>query len=214
MRTLEEQILLGDVALAIERPAEPEALLDEERFAEDEYLPYWAELWPSALDLARHVSSLPLAGVRTLELGCGLAVPGLVAASRGAIVTAADWSPEAIGLLARNARRNHLDCRGVVMDWRDPAPLGNAIFDLVLASDVLYEERNIQPLLRLLSRVTGPGGAAFVADPGRRHADGFAVTARAAGFAVDAVSLESRSAPRGWVLRLWSDRDATGTARD
>jgi hypothetical protein len=29
------------------RPESPESLIDEEAFADDEFLPYWAELWPA-----------------------------------------------------------------------------------------------------------------------------------------------------------------------
>ena len=45
--------VVGEVELSLLRPREPEALLDEEAFAEDEFMPYWAELWPAGLALAR-----------------------------------------------------------------------------------------------------------------------------------------------------------------
>ena len=79
----------------------PEDLIDEAAFADDEFLPYWAELWPAALAL---VAALPpIGGLRVVELGCGLGLPSLVAAARGAEVTATDWAPDAIELLERNA---------------------------------------------------------------------------------------------------------------
>jgi predicted nicotinamide N-methyase len=142
----EETIRLGGVALTLQRPVAPDALIDEEAFARDEFLPYWAELWPAARALA---SVLPeaLAGVRVVELGCGLGVPSLVAAARGAIVTATDWAEDAIALLTRNASANGLELRAEVRDWRDPWPEG---FDLALAADVLYEQRNVEPLLERL----------------------------------------------------------------
>ena len=132
----------------LERPAEPEALLDEEAFADDEFLPYWAELWPAGLALAE---SLPddLDGVRVVELGCGLGVPALVAAARGARVTAVDWAHEAIELLRGNAARNDVTLDAVHADWRDY----DGRFDLTLAADVLYEARNVEPLVRLVSRI-------------------------------------------------------------
>jgi predicted nicotinamide N-methyase len=78
---------VGEVTLSLLRPAAPEALIDEGAFERDEFLPYWAELWPAATALA---AALPaqLGGVRVVELGCGLGVPSLVAAARGAEVTA------------------------------------------------------------------------------------------------------------------------------
>ena len=125
------------------RPATPEDLLDEEAFAADEFLPYWAELWPASLALAE---ALPerLDGVRVIELGCGLGLPSLVAAARGADVLATDWAPEAVALVAGNAARNGLALQTAVHDWREPL---EATFDLVLAADVLYERRNVAPVV-------------------------------------------------------------------
>jgi predicted nicotinamide N-methyase len=136
------------VELSLRRPAEPEALLDEEAFAADEFLPYWAELWPAGLALAR---ALPerLEGVRVVELGCGLGVPSLVAAARGAAVTALDWAEDAIRLLTANAARNGVELTAVHADWR---AFGGS-FDLALAADVLYEARNVEPLAALLPRL-------------------------------------------------------------
>jgi predicted nicotinamide N-methyase len=126
----------------------PDALLDEEAFARDEFLPYWAELWPAATALA---AALPaVAGLRVVELGCGLGLPSLVAAARGAEVTATDWAAEAVELLRENAARNGLRLHAEVRDWREPWP---ERFDLVLAADVLYERRNVAPVLERLQEL-------------------------------------------------------------
>jgi predicted nicotinamide N-methyase len=143
-----ETVVVGDVELAIVRPSSPEALIDETAFEEDEFLPYWAELWPASTALA---GALPeVAGLRVVELGCGLGVPSLVAAARGAEVTATDWATDAIDLLRENAARNHLELRMEVRDWREP---WDERFDLVLAADVLYERRNVEPLLERLEKL-------------------------------------------------------------
>jgi predicted nicotinamide N-methyase len=104
--------------------------------------------------------------VRVVELGCGLGVPSLVAAARGASVTAVDWAPAAIDLLRRNAARNGLVLSGEEADWRAFA----GEFDLVLAADVLYEARNVAPLLELLPRLAGE---VLLSEPGRPHAASF-----------------------------------------
>ena len=52
---VEEVVGLDGRELLIVRPRDSEALLDEEAFEQEELLPYWAELWPSALALARAV---------------------------------------------------------------------------------------------------------------------------------------------------------------
>ena len=165
MNTCSERIGVGKVTLELERPADPEELLDERAFAEDEFMPYWAELWPAGLALAR---ALPeeLAGVRVVELGCGLGVPALVAAARGAHVTAIDWAADAIALLRGNAARNGVWLSAVRADWR----AFDGAFDLVLAADVLYEQRNVAPLVSLLPRLAP---AALVALAGRPYEDEF-----------------------------------------
>ena len=57
------------------------------------------------------------------------------------------------------------------MDWREPDPLvARAPFDLVLASDVLYERRHVEPLLALLPRL---GDEVLLAEPGRPYAEDF-----------------------------------------
>jgi predicted nicotinamide N-methyase len=133
------------VELSLLRPDVPEALIDEDAFADDEFLPYWAELWPAALALAE---ALPeVRGLRVVELGCGLGVTSLVAAARGADVVATDWAEDAVALLRRNAERNGLALRAEVWDWRERR---DERFDLALAADVLYEQRNVEPVLARL----------------------------------------------------------------
>jgi predicted nicotinamide N-methyase len=137
-----ETLRIGGVELTLLRPSSPETLIDEEAFADDEFLPYWAELWPAAIALAE---ALPeVAGLRVVELGCGLGVPSLVAAARGAHVTATDWSADAIELLRDNAERNGVEVSAEARDWREP---WSQRFDLTLAADVLYEQRNVEPVL-------------------------------------------------------------------
>jgi predicted nicotinamide N-methyase len=169
--------LPGGGDLVVARPRDAAALLDEERFAaQDEFLPYWADLWPSARALARVLAARRLGGMRVLELGCGLGLPSLVAARGGARACASDWAPEAVAAAQANARRNGLEVEGVVVDWRAPDPLvARAPWDLVIAADVLYEERNVAPLLDLLPRL---GADVLLADPGRVAAAGFLAGAR------------------------------------
>src|SRR4051812_32177901 len=103
MELTAETIELGAVTLDLLRPPSADELIDEERFADDEFMPYWAELWPSGVELARAVAACDVAGLRVLELGCGLGLPSLVAATLGAQVLATDWAEDALALLRENA---------------------------------------------------------------------------------------------------------------
>ena len=188
MDLVEETVALRDGELSVLRPRDAEALLDEEAFEHEEYLPYWAELWPSGQALARRVSARSLRGARVLELGCGLGLPSLAAALAGGRVLATDWSPDAIGLLEANAARNGARLETAHAAWEAPGALvERAPWDLVLAADVLYERRNVPLLLDLLPRL---GAEVWLADPGRPAAPEFLAGAAAA--------FEVASAPDPW----------------
>jgi predicted nicotinamide N-methyase len=162
---VEEVVLVAGRDLVVRRPRDPEALLDEEAFADGEYLPYWAQPWPSGTALARAVAVRSLGGMHVVEVGCGLGLASLGAALAGARVLATDWSPGALELLRANAAANDLALETLPVDWTAPAPLlERAPFDLVLAADVLYERRAVAPLADLLPRL---GGEVLLADPGR-----------------------------------------------
>ena len=147
------------------RPPSADELIDEDAFDEDEFLPYWAELWSSGVALAGVVSTLELAGARVLELGAGLGLPSLAAALRGADVLASDWAEDAVALLRENAARNDIALRVERVRWDKPDPLvREASWDLVLGADLLYEQRNADQLIELLPRL---GPEILLADPGR-----------------------------------------------
>jgi predicted nicotinamide N-methyase len=151
-------------------------------------MPYWAELWPSGLALAELAAG---ASGRVLELGCGLGLPSLVAALAGADVLATDWADDAIALLERNAERVGARVQIRRWDWTGPS-LGRA--DLVLAADVLYEERNVAPVLAALDT-----DEAWIADPGRPAAPAF-FAAAADAWAID--ELAHPGSPKVTVRRL------------
>jgi len=194
---VEEVIPVNGRDLRLLRPRDAEALLDEHAFEHEEYLPYWAELWPSSLALARAIGGRALKGARTLELGCGLGLPSIAAALAGGRVLATDWSSEAIRMTETNAERNDAALETLVCSWSEPAPLlERAPWDLVLASDVLYEARNGEALLALLPQL---GRDIWLADPGRKAAERFLEAAR------EIWQVEQRRAPElvnGAVYRL------------
>jgi predicted nicotinamide N-methyase len=168
---VEETIELAGREVTLLRPASADALIDEEAFDEDEFLPYWAELWPSGTALAAAVAGLDLRRMRVLELGAGLGLPSLAAALGGADVLATDWAEAAVELLRVNARRNRIELRAERVRWDEPALLlAGAPWDCVLGADLLYESRNADQLLELLPLL---GDDVLLADPGRPFAAGF-----------------------------------------
>ena len=107
---------------------------------------------------------------KAFELGAGLGLPSLAAARRGADVLATDWAEDAVALLAANAARNGIALRSEVARWDEPERFG-AGWDIVLAADVLYEQRNAEQLLALLPRLAAD--ELLLAEPGRPFARDF-----------------------------------------
>ncbi len=168
---IRERIEVGPFTVDLTRPGTPEDLIDEDEYAVDERLPYWAELWPSARVLAEVLLDEPLGGKRVIELGCGIGLPAIVAALAGAEVTATDWYESALQASCANAERSGAQLRTRLLDWRSPpADLVATPFDLVLAADVCYETRNAHALAALLPQIVGPTGMVLMADPRRPDA--------------------------------------------
>jgi predicted nicotinamide N-methyase len=178
--SVEERIALplGEVALA--RPRDAEALLTDEGFEREEFLPYWAELWASAVALAHDVARRSLRGASVLELGCGLGLPSIAAAMAGGRVLATDWSEDAVRATSANARLNEAGVEAKRVAWTAPDVIvERAPWRYVLASDVLYEPRNVDQLLELLPELVDKASRVLIADPGRRPAEDFIERARA-----------------------------------
>jgi predicted nicotinamide N-methyase len=193
---IEDTVELAERTLSILRPPDAAELIDEDEFAHEEFLPYWAELWPSGVALARAAERLVAPGDRVVELGCGLGVASVAAALAGAQVLATDWAADALDFTAENAARNGATVETALVRWEEPGSLvDRAPWDWVLAADVLYEHRNLAPLLELLPRL---GERALLADPGRPTARAFFEAL--SGW--DAERIEDAALPRGAVWRL------------
>jgi predicted nicotinamide N-methyase len=176
MDLVRRRVAMDGGELVVLQPAEAAELPDEGPVEWAPVLPYWSVLWRSGVALARELAAAPLAGLRVVELGCGLGVPSLAAARSGAQVLATDAEPEALELVERSARENSVGVTTAVVDWgAADALVARGPFDLVLAADVLYERPAVASLLSLLPRL---GGETWLADPGRPAADTFIEGAR------------------------------------
>ena len=174
-------------------PANFDELLDdprtEQRFKQDEYLPYWAEFWPACLILADRIARWPdVTGApdppTVLELGCGLGLLSLIAAARGYRAIASDYDEDALAFVRLSAACSGLPvpkCRRI--DWRRPQP--GLCVERIVAAEVLYEPRWLEPIARFVAAHLHPDGFAEIVDRNRNVADAFPEVARRAGLRIE-----------------------------
>lgn len=148
--------------------------VDREQLLHDDSTvpPYWALVWGGAKALAEHlVTRVDCRGRSVLDVGCGLGLVALTAASQGAVVTAIDRELAPIEFLQASAAINGATIEALVGDVVT-STLGRD-FDLVLAADLLYERAEFERLADALSALVAPSGTLWVADPQRVDTAGF-----------------------------------------
>jgi predicted nicotinamide N-methyase len=166
------------------RPKSVDDLISEDDFNRDGRLPYWADVWTSALALATRLAHERGDGRRLLELGCAVGFVACLAAKAGFQVTATDYYSEACDFTRLNAHRNGLAVPVArTVDWREyPSDLGN--FDVVIASDVLYEKPYCDLVAKCFAQSLSVKGLGILTDPQRALAAGFPAAAERAGLRV------------------------------
>ncbi|MBK8248538.1 MAG: methyltransferase domain-containing protein [Gemmatimonadetes bacterium] len=181
----ESVIAAGDHSFRLVHPRSAESLIDEAAFAEDERLPYWADIWPSSRVLADVLVRHHGDGRTALELGCGSGLVACALAVAGYRVTATDYYDAALATTANNVQVNTgVTITTRLVDWRAlPSDLGR--FDLVVAADVLYERPYAPLVAHALSATIAPPGTAIIADPGRVAFESFVDDLAPRGIIVD-----------------------------
>lgn len=157
---------------AIERLGDLESLwrsLGQEEFGEDERIPYWSELWPASLLLSWWLEENrgAIRGRTCLDLGCGLGLTAIIAASFGARVIGMDYELEALRYARDNAELNGVgQPLWAAMDWRAPALKPGSI-EFMWGGDIIYEKRFFEPLRELFAYALAPHGRIWLGEPQR-----------------------------------------------
>lgn len=197
----------GEIAIGLLRVADLEPHIDAERLTggggEVAEPPYWMHLWPGAMAAARWLATAPaLRGARVLELGCGMGLPALVAARRGAAVVATDWKHPPLRMLATSARVNDTRLAVMQMDWRASA-LRHQQFDLVVGADVGYDARETTSLVTAIADCLRSGGRFLLADSVNTYRRGLVEEMERCGFTVRETEVpEVEDGRRVWVRCL------------
>jgi len=168
--------------------------------------PYWAHLWIGARAIAKRlVESGALCGKRVLDLGCGVGLPGLVAAALGAEVWFVDREPAALEFVRHSARRSgffavHTNC----LDYgRESLPV---TFDLILGAEIVYDPSSYMPLCDFLVRHLEASGEILLTDAFRSDAERFFAELRGRGFAGERERRLEWEEARPQGLFLWTFR--------
>ena len=162
---------IGDSSISLRVPADEEASLADAAAGKC-VDPYWAKLWDTATDTAHCIVQKKWpANLNALELGCGSGLVGVAGLMAGLDVTFSDHEPQAVELALQNGELNGFaGCKGIVLDWADTT---EEQFDMLLASDVLYEKKSHLVLLKLAEKILRPNGQFLIGDPGRQLARDF-----------------------------------------
>lgn len=168
--------------------------------------PLFGLLWPSGAKLAaRMAARTMIVNERVLEIGCGLALASLVAHRRGADVTASDCHPLAAQFLRANCALNAL----APMPYRHGhwssvlLPIGrdgdaasvvvHGRYDLIIASDVLYERDVSAGLPKFIAQHATDNAEIWIVDPDRGNRAAFSKQMVNLGFGVREERLDERA---------------------
>lgn len=165
-----ETLKLGQEPLKLLQITDLEPLLaGKDPFKDVSDFPFWVKLWESSMVLASLLASLPAKeGTTLLELGAGLAAPGLVAAQQGHQVTLSDYEQIILDFQKVNAAVNGLDdkVKCIMLDWKNPPTLSP--FDTIVGAEILFRDEFFEPLLSLFDKLLTVDGTIYLAHDVRR----------------------------------------------
>ena len=139
-------------------------------------LPFWARIWPASFPLAMMAAKLTSRpGARLLEVGAGPGLCGLAGARAGFRTLITDSEPEALLFCRAAILKNGLDAvaETALLDVSRHSP--EAVFDVILGSEILYLPALHEPIAALLDKALAPhaGAQALLCCDGCREAAPF-----------------------------------------
>ena len=144
---------------------------------------HFGVIWDSSIVLARLMLDFEIEGKRILEVGCGIALSSLVLNHRSADISATDHHLEAEGFLDLNVELNDGDKIPFFLTaWEDPERAELGTFDLIIGSDLLYEQGHAEKLSSFIDQHAAASCEVVLVDPGRGYHARFSKKMVALGF--------------------------------
>lgn len=221
LRLRYQTIEIGPVDIHLRTLRDNQQFHDPEGIAEAKGIssatwPLFGIVWPSGLVLAHKMREHDTENKRILEIGCGIGLTSLMLNKQKADITATDYHPEAEKFLIENASLNEgetiaFECA----DWNnEDDTLGQ--FDLIVGSDLLYEDEHILLLANFIEQHAKPDCEVVIVDPGRGRKNKFSKAMATHGFTYEHYSPEDPdylSAPfKGKILHFLRHSKANTTA--
>lgn len=192
-----ETISIDGISLDIASLANKNQFYDPNKEAEklgisDSMWPISGLVWPSGIVLANVINRLDLSKSSVLEVGCGIGIASLIAASKNIDITASDYHPLVKTLLSLNAKENNLDdVKYIHGNWHHPIS-NHGKFDLIIGSDLLYETGNAEILSAYINFHLASEGSVILVDPGRRNAGKIKREMESLGFQYETTKLDQQ----------------------
>ncbi|MBW2172270.1 MAG: methyltransferase domain-containing protein [Deltaproteobacteria bacterium] len=125
--------------------------------------PFWVKIWEASIVLAHHLVQIEFEKEQAiLEIGAGMGVTGLFLGACGHKVTITDYEDDALELLRMNVELNGLKNVSIrKLDWHNPDLTEE--YDVILGSELVYNETSIDPIIQLFRTYLRPTGTVFLA---------------------------------------------------
>lgn len=126
------------------------------------------------MQLACLMEDYPVNGKSVLEIGCGIGLASLVLNHRGVNITATDYHPEVKSFLDENTHLNKdPDISFVRTSWDDHLPNDLGLFDIIIGSDLLYEQEHPENLASFINQHAQKESSVLIVDPRRGYSSRF-----------------------------------------